>query len=259
MRRSQVLILTVGLVLLTLVLPVTAQSPLRIDPDRGVGVLSEEPADGEQWSTDVFPFGNYTGPESGEPVFTRTYLHFPLDAVPSEAAIESATLHVYADDFWPGGGSAPISVYTVSDGSWPEGDDWLDQANWPALGDTIATTSLEATEGWITWDVTAAVRQWTDGGANNGLSIAAADPASTESEWAGARRLTAGDPDTRPYLTVELATPTATPAPIATATASPPPVLPETGATFGGGWLLVGVLLILLGGVSVGALRRRGR
>jgi hypothetical protein len=55
-----------------------------------------------------------------------------------------------------------------------------------------------------------------DGTPNHGLAVAAADLGSTASNWAAARRLTADDPATRPYLEVIFSEPTPSPPPTAT-------------------------------------------
>jgi hypothetical protein len=213
MKRTLPSIAAIGLWLAVLALPAQAQDPLQIDPDQAVGVLSEDPASGERWSTSVFPFGNYVGPISGDDVFCRTYLRFPLDAVPAGSVVQSATLHVYVDDFWPGPGGAPMSVYAVTADWTPGGVDWTDRTAWPALGAAVATTDVSSTAGWYGWDVTGLVQDWLSGTPNYGLAVAAADLNSTASDWAAARRLTADDPATRPYLDVTWSEPTPIPTP----------------------------------------------
>ena len=58
---------------------------IQLGPNSGqsIGVLSEIP---EGWSSDssteVLPFGNYIGPISGHDIQTRSYLRFPLSAIP---------------------------------------------------------------------------------------------------------------------------------------------------------------------------------
>jgi len=222
MKRLLRSIAIAGLCLTALALPTRAQTSLQIHPDQGVGVLSEDPGSGERWSTSIFPFGNYIGATSGEDVFCRTYLHFPLDGIPAGATVQSATLHVYVDDFWPGPGGAPMSAYPVT-ADWT-GVDWDDVSTWPALGEGVATTDVSSTAGWYGWDVTSLVQGWLDGTPNYGLAAAAADLGSTANNWAAARRLTAEDPATRPYLEVTFSEPEPTP----TATPQPPPPPPPT-------------------------------
>jgi len=241
---------------------------LRVSPDQNVGVLSEEPASGQRWSTDVFPFGNYVGMVSGNAVFCRTYLHFPLDAIPADAIVQSATLHVFVDDYWPAPGSAPMSAYPVTMAWTPDEVDWYDMGAWPAPGGSMATIEVSSTGGWFVWDVTTLVQSWVAGAPNYGVAIAAADLGSTASNWAAARRLSVNDPATMPYLTVTYtqvptptptATPTAPPQPTPLPTPQPPPpeatpaptptpipapiLLPETG-TRAPGLLLWGCLLV---------------
>jgi hypothetical protein len=228
-------------------------------PDLSVGVLSEDPGYGERWSTEIFPFGNYVGPTTGRDVFCRTYLRFPISPHPPES-IARAVLNVYVDDYWPGPGGAPMSVYPVVE-DWPAGVDWGDMTTWPELGSPVATIQVTSDGGWFTWDVTGLVREWASGARpNDGLALAAADLPSTAANWAAARRLTAGDPATRPYLEITWVTPTETPAPpSAPSPPAPPPsptptpapaLLPETGGESAGmgGWLLIlGLVLLALG------------
>lgn len=238
--------------------------PIRY-PELSVGVLSEDPGYGERWSTEIFPFGNYVGPTTGQAVFCRTYLRF---SVPFSESLAQAVLHVYVDDYWPGPGGAPMSVYPVVE-DWPAGVDWYDMATWPELGGAVATTRVTSDGGWFAWDVTGLVREWASGARpNRGLALAAADLNSTASNWAAARRLSAGDPATRPSLAITLVIPTPTSVP----TEAPPPpppgpsptptqiavLLPETGGNaWAAGWLLGGVGLALL--LLAGVLRGRGR
>jgi hypothetical protein len=260
-----------GLCLIAPVCLVRAQTPLQIAPDQAVGVLSEDPSSGERWSTSIFPFGNYVGLDSGEDVFCRTYLRFPLDTIPVSAIVQSATLHVYVDDYWPAPGSAPMSVYPAVVAWTPDSVDWYDIGDWPALGAAVATTVVSSTMGWYGWDVTSLVQGWVDGAPNHGLAVAAADLGSTASNWAAARRLTAGDPATRPYLEVIFSEPTSTPfppPPTATATRKPSrPTTPQPAAPTatpiptvtptpelvllpitGGGLLAAGAWTLLVGG-----------
>ena len=244
---------------------VAAQGRPAILPDRRVGVLSADPGYGERWSTAIFPFGNYTGTVTGEAIFCRTYLHFPVEVRPG-VEVTIATLHVYVDDFWPGPGGAPMSVYPVEEDWTVEGVDWYTMADWPALGAPVATATVTSDEGWFTWNVRELVQEWVSGARPNyGLALAAADLNAVTDNWAAARRLTADSPDTRPYLTYGLGIPrviTIAPTPSPTeipASPAPPPMptptpipalLPETGtsgATRGGTVFLVG-LGLLLGG-----------
>lgn len=227
-------------------------------PNLSVGVLSEDPGYGERWSTEIFSFGNYVGPTTGRDVFCRTYLRFPIS---SAGSFTQAVLRVYVDDYWPGPGSAPMSVYPVAE-DWPAGVDWYDMATWPELGSPVATTRVTSDGGWFSWDVTRLVREWASGARPNyGLALAAADLNSLDANWAAARRLSAGDPATRPYLEITWVTPTPTLVPTATPepTVAPPPapepfptptpvlaLMPETGRADGAfgatGWWLVGLV-----------------
>lgn len=277
-RWLPVILLAVGL--MAVAFSAAAQSP-RVTPDQSVGVLSEDPGYGERWSATIFPFGNYTGTVSGEAIFCRTYLHFPLD-VPAGSVVQSATLFVFVDDYWPGPGSAPMSVYPVTTDWMVEGVDWYDMGAWPALDGAVATTVVSSDGGWFPWDVTGLVREWVSGARSNyGLALAAADPAAVTDNWAAARRLSADNPATLPYLTFELVRPstvvlTLVPSPVPSPTPSPPQppppsplptptlaavLLPETGGNgmgpdVAGGIVLLGLALALAGWLAG---RRRGR
>lgn len=283
-RHQPLFIIVIVACLAALALPARAQAPLQIYPDQAVGVLSEDPGSGDRWSTSILPFGNYVGPDSGEDIFSRTYLHFPLDTVPTGATVRSAILYVYVDDFhWAESGGTVMEVYPVEQDWTPGGVNWDDMTNWPALGSGVVGTEVTPNEGWYMWDVTALVQGWLGGTPNQGLAIAAADLASTASNRAAARRLTAGDPATRPYLEVDVetasptSTPTSPPAPTATpssppapAPTAPPPLspsptatpaalLPMTGTWLGGaGWLLLCVGLTA-GGLILLSIRRRSQ
>jgi len=290
MRKTLQTIVILGLCLVTLAFPVGAQTSLQLYPDQSVGVLSRDPASGERWSTSILPFGNYIGPDSGENVFCRTYLRFPMNGIPAGSVVQSATLHVYVDDFWPGAGGAPMSIYPVA-AAWAPGDvGWDDRGNWPTLAGGVTTTDVSSTEGWYTWDATTLVQGWLDGSPNHGLAIAAAALDSTADNWAAARRLTADDPDTRPYLNVTYLEPTPTstpepppPPPPATATPQPPPatatplpiptptpepiLLPATGAhrppdvvpKVGGGLGLLGAMAALVSRLARNSDGRSGK
>ncbi|GEM_PF-1397987 len=297
--RSFLAILT-GLLLIAFGLPALAQPtppPLPV-PELSVGVLSRDPGYGPRWSTNVFPFGNYIGPQSGQDVFCRTYLRFAISSVPENANVH-ATLYVYVDDYWPGPGGAPISVYPVLEEWTPETVDWYDMAAWPELGQAVATTQVTSDGGWFTWEISGLVREWGTGARPDyGLALAAANLYSTADNWAAARRLTADDPGTRPYMALYIevpttatpgtplptsptatqpATPTAPPPPTAqpaTPTAQPPPptpppppptatpaFLPPLLPESGGSSVLPMVILILVWGgvgVAVAGVLRRG-
>ena len=282
MKRSLLPTVIIGLCLAALALTARAQTSLQVAPDQSVGVLSEDPGYGERWSTSIFPFGNYTATLSGNAVFCRTYLHFPLDGLPAGSTVQSAVLYVYTDDFWPAPGGAPMAAYPVAVAWTPGGVDWLDTAAWPALGGGVATTDVSSSGGWFTWDATALVQGWANGAPNYGLAVAAADLGSSASNWATARRLTASDPATLPYLAIVFTAPaptaTSTPAPQPTSapqpqpTAAPQPAAPTTAPAptptpipillpaTGGNVSLIPWLLLLGGGLALsGRLVRKAK
>jgi hypothetical protein len=125
----------------------------------------------------------------------------------------------------------------------------------PAAPSTIstATVDLEPVEGqWLTWDVTAFLQAWLRGEVPNyGLALASAPSPNADLATAGdllaARALTWDDPETLPYLIVDVIVRPVTPTPFTS------PLLPPAGQVApvtswrGGGLLLIGVALVLFG------------
>jgi hypothetical protein len=118
---------------------------------------------------------------------------------------------------------------------------------------STATVALQPVDGqWLTWDVTALMQAWMRGEVSNyGLALAPAptpdvDPATT-GDLLAARALATDDPETLPYLIVDIVVRPVTPTPFTS------PLLPPAGRTAagpnwrGGGLLLVGVALVMLG------------
>ncbi len=241
----------VGLVMAVMAVPIAhgqgGTVTIQLGPSTGqnIGVLSEIPSG---WSADsstaVLPFGNYVGPVSGNDIETRTYLLFPLSAIPSGATVTSASLEVYVND-WPFDGSASLGVYRVT-ATWDETMTWATQ---PAADGTLrASTAVSSVEGWATWDVTSLVQAWRSGTANDGFMLGGAPTpdARIGDGWAAAAvGRTAGDAARAPRLVVsyDQAAPTPTPW-------TPPADIPEPGTAL----LLAGGLIALAGYIR---LRRR--
>jgi hypothetical protein len=99
-------------------------------PDRSLGVSSGllEGATVRD-AAQVFPFGVCR--TSGDVVYARTYLHFPLDVFPPGSEVLHATLHVYVDSS-SDTGEARLGAYRVLE-PWGEGNRTEDAAAWPAL------------------------------------------------------------------------------------------------------------------------------
>ncbi len=279
-RLPVVLLLTLATTAL-LARPATGQTALvvQLGPDYGMslGVITPQP---DTWPTDhsttILPFGNYLGPKTGQPVYSRAYLAFPLNELPAGAVVQQATLELYVDD-WPFEGSATLGVYQVT-AAWDETMDWAGRA--PLATPALAATTVSSTAGWYAWDVTALVQGWVNGAPNYGLALAAypdPDAAPDATGWAAAAQGRAGsDPTLAPRLTIVYAlaqTPTPTPPappptqPPPTPTPSgppptqpPPTATPEVGPTpallpiSGGGqpasslplWLFGGAALVLV-------------
>ena len=119
----------------------------------------------------------------------------------------------------------------------------------PTAGPSVSPgVGLEPVVGtWVAWDVTALMRAWLAGEvSDDGLALAPAPEPSADPEAAGdllvARRSSAADPDTRPYLIVEVKVQPVTPTPV--------PPLPPAGRRGGwraAGWLLIGAAVLVLG------------
>ena len=105
----------------------------------------------------------------------------------------------------------------------------------------------QVAETWLTWDVTALMQDYLSGdAADYGLALASAPDPNADPEAASdllvARWLDTRDPETIPYLIVEIK--------VHPVTATPAPVLPSAGGAAGwrtGGLLLVGAALLVLG------------
>jgi len=144
-----------------------------IAPSQTVGVISETPTDGTPpFGSTYLPFGNYIGLVSGNPVFARSYLLFPLDAIPSGVTVTSARLEVDVDLF-PFAGSGTLGAYNVT-AAWTESMVWGTRA--PADPTPLAATAISSVPGAYTWDVTDLVNVWLAGMPNNGLMLAAIPP-----------------------------------------------------------------------------------
>ncbi len=233
-RLPVLLLLTLGVTVL-LTRPATGQTALvvQLGPDQGMslGVITPRP---DTWSTDhstaILPFGNYLGAQTGQPVYSRAYLAFPLNELPAGAVVQQATLELYVDD-WPFDGSATLGVYQVT-AAWDETMDWAGRA--PLATPALATTSVSSTPGWYAWDVTTLVQGWANGAPNYGLALAAyPDPNATPDAtgWAAAAQgRTGSDPTLAPRLTiVYVLAQTPTPTPPAPPPTQPPPTPTPSG------------------------------
>lgn len=236
----------VGLLVLMAVTPIahgqgSRTVTIQLGPGTGqnIGVLSEIPSG---WSGDasttILPFGNYVGPTSGHDIQTRTYLQFPLSAIPSSATVTLASLQVYVND-WPFDGSADLGVYRVT-ASWDENMAW---ATRPTTDNTLrALAAVSSVEGWVSWDVTSLTQEW-QSGANHGLMLGGAPTpdARAGNGWAAAAvGRTADNAAHAPRLVVSYNLPRPTPTP---ARWTNPADIPEPGTAL----LLAGGLAALAG------------
>ncbi|OQY24405.1 MAG: hypothetical protein B6I35_01660 [Anaerolineaceae bacterium 4572_32.2] len=105
---------------------------------------------------------------------------------------------------------------------------------------------------WLTWDVTALARAWLSGeAADQGIALASAPDPDADPDEAGdllvARWLAIDDPETLPYLIVEIKVYPVTPTPV--------PVLPPAGGV--ARWRSAGLLLIGAALLALGLIARR--
>jgi hypothetical protein len=125
--------------------PAIQSRVLQLWPDRSVGVTSgllEGAA--SHADTQVFPFGTFS-PFPEEAVEARTYLHFPIDALPLGTEVKRATLYVYVDSI-SGSGEATFGVYRVLS-PWSETGWGSAPATWPSLlSSPIAITEVSFEE-----------------------------------------------------------------------------------------------------------------
>ncbi|MBN1976553.1 MAG: hypothetical protein JW918_04050 [Anaerolineae bacterium] len=126
--------------------PAIQSRVLQLWPDRSVGVTSgllEGAA--SHADTQVFPFGTFS-PSPGETIQARTYLHFPIDALPLGTEVKQATLYVYVDSV-SGLGEAAFGAYRVL-APWGETGWGSAPSTWPSLlSSPIAITEVSFGEG----------------------------------------------------------------------------------------------------------------
>ena len=246
------------------VLPVAArplpQVTLPLNAAQTVGVWSRpSPRMGTEVSTAVLPFGNYTGVETGQPTYARSFLWFDLSGLPAGVTIQQATLrlHLLSEEGWPYEGGGDMGVYRVTQ-DWSEeevtGWDTRPAADPTLWAQTVVSSSIGAT--WYEWDITALVRAWQEGTyPNQGLMLSAAPTPETmigEGWAAAAYGRTGAEPELIPQLVIVYALPP-TPTPTPTPQPLPPGVIPEPSTLV----LVGGGLLALLGWAGWRS-RRRG-
>ena len=126
--------------------PAIQSRVLQLWPDRSVGVTSGLLEGAASYAdTQVFPFGTFS-PSPGETVQARTYLHFPIDALPLGTEVKQATLYVYVDSI-SGLGEATFGTYRVL-AQWSETGWGSAPSTWPSLlSSPIAITEVSFGEG----------------------------------------------------------------------------------------------------------------
>jgi hypothetical protein len=183
------------------------QVVIQLNPSSGMseGVFSTTPQGwGTDSSTTVLAFGNYIGPLTSSLISCRTYLWFPLSAIPPTAQVRSAILSLYVDD-WPFAGAVSMGVYRVT-APWTENFNWAGRP--PADTTPAGVAALSSAPGarWYDWDVTSLLQNWVAIPTTNYgcmLSTAPTPDFITGTGWAAAAHgRTSVNPEVRPRLTV---------------------------------------------------------
>ncbi len=183
------------------------QTVIQLNPSLGMseGVFSTTPQGwGADSSTALLAFGNYIGSTTGSLISCRTYLWFPLAAIPSTAQVRSAVLSLYVDD-WPFAGSVSMGVYRAT-ASWTENFNWAGRPLAETTPAGVAALSSALGARWYDWDVTSLVQGWVAvPGANYGCMVSTAPTPDfiAGAGWAAAAQgRTSANPELRPRLTV---------------------------------------------------------
>jgi len=176
-KHRFVWVLVASSLVLAVLVALAGQPAQRVRADPPVGVSSDGIyyADADTYVSQGFPTTNYGSlghldvarDQAGN--LSETLLHFDLSAIPPGSTISDATLYLYNN----GRGTGPdetLSVYNLS-GAWNEGT-----ATWatrPGCGRVPWDSKVVGTEvGTHTWNVTAAVQGWVNGGVTNqGLTM----------------------------------------------------------------------------------------
>lgn len=270
--------------------PLVEVIQLNASSGRSVGVFSEMPNGwSTEYSTEVLAFGNYVGNTSGTDIYIRSYLWFPIPALPAGYAFRDATLELYTRNDWPFTGNAVFGLYRVTE-NWDETMPWAERAT--AETTALSSVARDSTQplGWVSWDASLLVQEWISGTENLGVMVAAmpqpdAAPSSSGNWALSTQGRTNPNTELAPRLTIrytQLATPTPlptdTPTPQPTATPAPPqptslpqptatpsptptpepviPLLPETGRATPLWSVSLGVL-VLVGGLLMITQKRR--
>lgn len=147
----------------------------------------------ENSSSDRLRFGNYLAPGTPpQPSFFRTYMRFPLGAIPSGSTINSARLQMWVyDERYPGGGSLNAGAYRVTSDSWSEAGlsntatwTWATLPGFNSVPESVVNVST--LHQWYYWDVTGLVQAWVDGSAPNYGLMVSGNPEGAVSQAMGA-------------------------------------------------------------------------
>ncbi len=199
--------------------PTTAVSPTATRVVPGITVTLQTGTDGYSGEEDTYihayaPTANYCSATTLRVGTKQQYaglLRFDLAGLPAHSAIVSARLRLYATGW--GGANMTLSAYRVLRGMQPCQATWnrasaaeawgLPGCNYAYTDRSDGPESSVSTNGigkWCEWDLTALVRAWDGGLANNGVLLRGASATSTaEFYFASAQAGTLGQ---RPMLVV---------------------------------------------------------
>ncbi len=97
---------------------------------------------------------------------TRSFLFFPLNAIPANANITQANLRLFVNAFSPNGDQPMAIQARFLNSSWDPNT--LTWANYnPAWGATIGVGNVPAATGWVEGNATNPVREWYSGTRSN--------------------------------------------------------------------------------------------
>jgi hypothetical protein len=140
--------------------------------------IQHGPGDGN----DAYVFENAKDTNHGEEIylyvgavlahqFYRTFIEFDIDPIPSNAVITEAYVETHYFESVPEVNTM-VGIYQVKN-DWEESH--INWANAPTFAaDPVDTVNIpaEATQDWVTWDVTGLVQGWVDGSiANYGIML----------------------------------------------------------------------------------------
>lgn len=207
--------LAVACLLLSMALFPAYAAPTRVDPIADTYIAAGRPTQSNEAKTTMWVGFDQGGGFQTE----QTLIGFGAATLPERGStITSATLHVYLGGTTPNDPDMAIAAQRTK-------NNWSENVTWegrplvePAAPEAV--TSVPATVGWYSWNVTAALQTWSDARDTTvfGLLLTGAVSGQHERSFRTREHATI---ETRPYLELEYATPTPTPTFTPTYTLSP--------------------------------------